>query len=219
MASSDLHKDHRKRMRDRFKQNGISAFEDHELLEMLLFSFLPRRNTNPIAHRLLDEFGDIQSVLSAERQELCRIDGIGESAAEQLKFIGELFSDITPRLFANIPLDTEDKIGMYSVLQMGTAPAGSAVAVYLDERDLIIDLHWLYRGKSEMTDGIHDFVCERAKKMHSSSVILIHNHRKEPLEASPEDTVITERLRRSAVKLKLKKIWHVITSEEGYMHI
>ncbi len=219
MESSAIHKDHRKRMRERFRQNGISSFSEHEILEMLLYSVIPRKNTNPIAHDLLDKFGDLHGVLSAEKYELCEIEGIGETVADHLVFLGYAFSDITTSLLGNVVLDTEDRIGMYAVMQMGIAQSDSAVAVYLDKNSLPISSEWLYRGKTEMTDRLSVYICDRAKDEKAVAVILMHNHRKEPLIPSAEDTLITKRLRENAAKIGIKKVWHVITSEEGYIFI
>lgn len=82
-----MHEGHRKRMYEKLK-NGDSLYE-HELLEILLFNAFQRKNTNPIAHALLDAFGSIAGVLNAEVDELCAIEGVGESVALYLKCIGE----------------------------------------------------------------------------------------------------------------------------------
>ncbi len=219
MKSPELHKDHRQRMRARFKKNGIFALEDHEILEMLLFSALPRRNTNPIAHDLLDRFGSIHGVLSATKNELCSVNGIGDTSAEKLMFLGEMFCGMLPKLFENIPLDSEDKIGMYAVMQMGISPAGSAAAVYLDKDGVILGTEWLYLGKCRMTEEIPLSMGEAALRYGAVSVVLMHNHKGEPLEVSPEDAVITKSLKDTMKSREFDKVWHVITSDEGYIFI
>lgn len=82
-----MHEGHRKRMYEKLK-NGDGLYE-HELLEILLFNAFQRKNTNPIAHALLDSFGSISGVLNAEVDELCAVEGVGESVALYLKCIGE----------------------------------------------------------------------------------------------------------------------------------
>jgi len=219
MNDKGLHANHRERMRERFRKNGIYAFEDHEILEVLLYSTIPRRNTNDIAHALLNRFKNLAGVLSASKRELCEIDGIGESSAEYLIYIGETFSEVTSQLFGKIALDSEDNVGMYAVMRMGTAPAESALALYLDENDIRISEEWLYRGKSRMTDSLELYIPKMAAECGAVSVILIHNHRGEPLKPSPEDTVITEKLREIAASAGINKVWHVIVSDDGYLHI
>lgn len=82
-----MHQGHRKRMYEKLK-NGDTLYE-HELLEILLFNAYPRVNTNPIAHALLNTFGSISGVLNAEVDELCAVEGVGESVALYLKCIAE----------------------------------------------------------------------------------------------------------------------------------
>lgn len=85
-----MHEGHRKRMYEKLK-SGERLYE-HELLEILLFNAFQRKNTNPVAHALLDAFGSIAGVLNAEVDELCAVEGVGESVALYLKCIGECTS-------------------------------------------------------------------------------------------------------------------------------
>ncbi len=82
-----MHEGHRRRMYEKLK-SGDSLYE-HELLEILLFNAFQRKNTNPIAHALLDAFGSIAGVFNAEVEQLCAVEGVGESVALYLKCIGE----------------------------------------------------------------------------------------------------------------------------------
>ncbi len=219
MDKTELHKDHRKRMRDRFKNGGISAFEEHEILEMMLFYALPRCNTNTIAHSLLQRFGDISGVLSAGKEELCSVDGVGESTAESLMFFGSVYMSITERLFEDVPLNTDDKAGMYAVMIFGTVPAGSAAVLYLDGDGRIISRRWLYKGEGKLTDALCGHIISEARENGAVSLILMHDHKNEPTSPSPEDTTITDNLRSYAETAGIKKVWHVIVTDDGYTHI
>jgi len=78
----NVHAGHRKRMRERFINGGLTMFEPHEVLELLLFEFIPVVNTNPIGHALIDAFGSVKGVLTAPYSELVKVPGIGPKAAE-----------------------------------------------------------------------------------------------------------------------------------------
>ena len=80
-----IHDGHREKMRQRFLQGGLDAFADHEALELLLYYAIPRRDTNPIAHALMDRYGSLSAVLSAPVEDLQKVEGIGESAAILLR--------------------------------------------------------------------------------------------------------------------------------------
>lgn len=90
MSSSDIHRGHRERLRRRFLETGIYGFQEHEILELLLFYALPRVNTNEISHRLIDKFGGIAAVLDADISELSAVKGLSESSAALIKFMRDL---------------------------------------------------------------------------------------------------------------------------------
>lgn len=89
MSEKKVHADHRKRMRQRFLDTGGAGFSSHELLELLLFGSVPRINTNPTAHKLIDRFGTVENVLSASADELQKVDGIGAASARLINVMGE----------------------------------------------------------------------------------------------------------------------------------
>ena len=82
-----VHDGHRQRIRARFLEHGLDNFEDHEALELLLSYTQPRKDVNPLAHRLIEHFGSFDAVFDAPIEELVKIDGIGESAAAMIKLV------------------------------------------------------------------------------------------------------------------------------------
>ncbi len=85
----DMAAGHRARMRERFKESDIEGFADHNILEMLLFGAVSRRDTNPMSHALMERFGSLRGVLSASEDELAAISGIGSAAAHYIKLNAE----------------------------------------------------------------------------------------------------------------------------------
>ena len=84
------HRDHRKRLRKQFMEQGGEGFHDHQLLELLLTYAIPRRDVNPLAHRLLDTYGSLSAVLRADPYSLMQVEGIGELSAVLLSLVGKL---------------------------------------------------------------------------------------------------------------------------------
>ncbi|MBF0190444.1 MAG: hypothetical protein HQL99_04760 [Magnetococcales bacterium] len=82
-----LHHGHRQRLRRRFLEEGLEGFEDHQVLELLLFNVLPRQDTNALAHLLLKRFGGLSAALEADPSDLAAIPGVGEAAAAFLSLI------------------------------------------------------------------------------------------------------------------------------------
>lgn len=90
MKKENVHDGHRDRLKKRFLNNGLESFEEHEILELLLFFAIPRRDTNKLAHMLLKKFGTLSDVLDAQEDELKKVDGIGENCVTLLKIIPQL---------------------------------------------------------------------------------------------------------------------------------
>ena len=116
MASPVSHEGHRQRLKNRFLQEGLENFEKHNVLEILLFYAIPQRDTNDIAHELLNTFGSLKGVFEADYTELLKVKGVKENTATLIKLIPEIareymFEEISEeRVF-----DTAEKIGKYFV--------------------------------------------------------------------------------------------------------
>ncbi len=91
-TKSNIHKDHRSRLKAQFSSNGVDALTDIQKLELLLFYSIPQKDTNPIAHKLLDEFGSIKNVFAASQTDLMKVSGIKENSATLIKFVGSMLN-------------------------------------------------------------------------------------------------------------------------------
>ena len=92
MEDKIMHDGHRQRLRERFLREGIDHFEDHNILELLLFFGIPRKDTNVLAHNLMKEFGTLSGVLEAPFEELCKVKGITQNAAFLISMMPQLLS-------------------------------------------------------------------------------------------------------------------------------
>ena len=92
-TKENLHENHRQRLKDRFLKNP-NSLNKHEILELLLFYAIPRKNVNPLAHKLLDKFGSVSAVLSADASQLSSVDGVGDNTATYISLLGKIM-DIT----------------------------------------------------------------------------------------------------------------------------
>ncbi len=142
----ELHKNHRARLRSRYQTEGLDAFADHMLLELLLFQSIPRVDTNPIGHRLLERFGTLDGVFAASEEELCTVEGVGPKTAQMLKAAGEhmLF-----RMLEDGGLSDEDfRLPLAAEYHMRGLPVG---AVSLFSRERVFDY---------LSDGGAEGLCE-----------------------------------------------------------
>ena len=216
MATKGIHANHRQRMKDKFKKEGIATFEDHEILEMLLFYAIPRVNTNEIAHNLLDRFGGLTQVFSADPAELCEIKGMGENSAEYIRFIGEIFREITSEMFNHTPIDSGDAAGLYTSLLLKQSPAENAVAIYLDGNGIRIAEEWL-SGRNIGTEALCTSIIGKAKELGAESIVVAHSHRHEPAVSSPDDDFIDRVLKSEAEKAGIRKVFDIIVADDEYV--
>lgn len=128
-ADKELHKGHRGRLKARFLREGEDSFDDHQVLELLLFYAVPRLDTNPAAHRLMQRFGSFSAVLEADPKDLSSVEGVGANAAAFLAMIPQ----ITRRYFLDrvkhtrkTP-NTSEAAADYLVPLMAGRPAGGSV--------------------------------------------------------------------------------------------
>ncbi len=132
MEEKDIHKEHRKRLRERFDKDP-GGFTKHELLELLLFYAIPRRNVNPVAHKLLAKYGSVKNVLRADGKDLAEVDGIGESAATYLNLIGKLLDVVADEKQDEPKIFRFDHIKIYLLTLYKAATAELFCAIYLSK--------------------------------------------------------------------------------------
>ena len=169
-----IHSGHRERMREKFKAGG--KFPPHELLEMLLTYSLPRVNTNELAHRLINRFGSIDGVLSADMDELQEIPGVGEKSALLIHLISEIYGSLGGPSVNRVVLDSIGKIGQYGVSLFRGMKREAVFALLLDSELCLVECVRMAGGSSS---GVHvDFqrVAKLSSAKRSAAVVLLHNH-------------------------------------------
>ena len=190
----NLHAGHRERMIEKFLNNPQS-FSDHELLEVLLFYAIPRRNTNDIAHRLLRTFGSIEKVFSADRQTLKSIDGVGDKVATEIMLVGRFiniihggrneparianFGDLyryVQKLFVN-----EKKVERFYMILLSSEFKIMTSVDFTDEIASSVSV--------EIPELVNAFAIHRPKYL-----IISHNHISGDPEPSESDDIMTMRV-------------------------
>lgn len=211
-----VHGGHRARMRDKLLCFGDCIFDDHELLEMLLYHTIPMRDTNPIAHRLLAVFGTIEGVLSASREQLMGIDGVKEKTADLILSV----SRFTEGSFLTTPirkrLDSHSVIGKYFADRFATVMHKETHMMLLTNSMELISTQKMFDSDIEdAQDEIASMVTYALKKG-AAVVILAHNHPYGPLYETPGDHYMTARLKESFSLAGILLIEHYIICGEGY---
>lgn len=215
----DLHKDHRERLRKKFEENS-SILEDHELLELLLFSIRPRINTNGIARRLVQKFGSIDKVFAASAKELKSVEGVGEQTAMMLKLQYELLKRFASSFASrdNLRLTTENA-GRYITSFFAGDTKENLIMLALDKECRIIKQAVVASGTNNRVHADISNIVKTALGLNAVYVIVAHNHPRGVLEPSAGDVRFTVELERALSFIEVRLIDHIIVSGEKYLSI
>jgi DNA repair protein RadC len=204
-------RDHRKRLRDRFLSGGAGALPDYEMLELVLFRAIPRRDVKPLARALLDRFGDFNGVLSAPVDQLEATRGVGEAVICELKVVEAAAHRLSrARVRQREVLSSWDALLDYCRTTMAHRATEQFRVFYLDRKNTLI-------ADEEQADGTVDHVpvypreiVKRALLLNASALILVHNHPSGDPTPSQADIAMTGQVAAAAHALGLVLHDHVI---------
>jgi DNA repair protein RadC len=213
-----VHDGHRDRKKDQFLRCGADSFADHELLELLLFYGIPQRDTNPIAHELVDHFGGLRGVFSAAPEDLMEVDYIKKNAAVLLRLVTAIYQRI-------LISDDEKAMIFQDSAQIGeffrTIYVGQPVEVMYQ---LCLDVKGKKRGIFKVSEGdlgsvglnIRQIV-ENALHCKAMVVVLAHNHPSGLALPSRDDRIATRMVREALDAVGIRLADHVIVADNDYV--
>ena len=212
-----VHDGHRDRLRQSYLEHGLMSMNDINALELLLFYAIPRRDTNEIAHRLLDRFGSLDGVFSAPAEELQEVEGIGENAAALLTLIPEIMKKSRVSKAREIrQIRSSDDAGAYLLPYFLNERDEVIYLLCLDTKRCVICCAEMGRGVVNSVDtGIRRIV-EKALKVRACSAILAHNHPDGIALPSREDEVFTRALYNALETVGIRLEDHIIVAEDDY---
>ena len=211
-----IHDGHRERLRNKIKKFGFECLEDHEKLEYLLFSFVPRRDTNAIAHELLLTFGSYKKVLDTDPDLLASVKGMTENAA--------LFLHLLPEAFSAYLLSEKEEQSLMSPLACAEAVSARIgrkqdecfLILYLTETGKMMKTEVFSHGNRRSISVDRDKIVATAVKCRAAYVVLGHNHPNGSLEPSDADIDSTNRIAQALGMAGIKLADHLIVSAYGY---
>ncbi|MBE6601588.1 MAG: hypothetical protein E7637_03675 [Ruminococcaceae bacterium] len=217
---ANIHKDHRHRMREKAKKAELSSLADHELLELLLFYSIPRVDTNPTAHALLQEFRGIKGVLNASPDELCRVNGVGENSALLIRLAVELL-----RRYELSYLKPTKMYDRMSTIAQYLQPKFLGIGeehVYLmlfNNSMHLIDCVLLAKGDVNCSQASFRKITELSLNLKASAVLLAHNHPDGLAIPSQEDLQFTDQINSHLNTLGITLVEHFIFAGMNYLPI
>ena len=214
----NIHKNHRGRVRTRFINEGFQSFEDHQILELLLFYAIPYKDTNQIAHRLIEMFGSFSAVLEAEVPDLLKVNGVGESTATLLRMMPELAQRYFHDRWRDRPIiNNTVKAGEYAVSLFVGLKYEAFYLVCLDSQNHVNNAIRVQEGTVDEAPVYPRLIVEHALRCSASKVILAHNHPGGSITPSRADIEVTRKLRNALESVAVTVIDHIIVAGPVYM--
>ena len=203
--------DHRKRLRARFMAGGAEAMPDYELLELVLFRAIPRRDVKPLARALMDRFGDFNRVISAAPARLCDVSGVGDAVITELKVVEAAAHRMArARVLQRHVLSSWDALLDYCHTSMAHRETEQFRVLFLDRKNTVIADEEQAKGTVDHVPVYPREVAKRALELNASALILVHNHPSGDLTPSQSDISMTDQINSACMALGLTLHDHLI---------
>ncbi|HEX7790977.1 MAG TPA: DNA repair protein RadC [Afipia sp.] len=209
---------HRERLRDRFRDAGADALSDYELLEMVLFRALPRRDVKPLAKALIAKFGSFAEVVHAPELRLKEVSGLGDSAITEIKLIAATASRVAKGQInkQKTVLSSWSSVIEYCRAAMAFADKEQFRILFLDKRNQLIADELQQVGTIDHTPVYPREVVKRALELSATAIILVHNHPSGDPTPSTADVQMTKSIMSIASPLGISVHDHIIVGKNGH---
>lgn len=217
LPEPDLRAGHRQRLKERFASGGPEALPDYELLEMVLFSAIPRRDTKPLAKRLLERFGSFAEVINAPPERLKEVEGVGDAAVTQLKIVrAGALRLMRGGIMQRPVLGSWSAVLEYCRAAMAFETREQFRILFLDKKNRLIADEVQQQGTVDHTPVYIREVVKRALELSASAIILVHNHPSGDPTPSRADIDMTRQIADAAKPLGIAIHDHVIVGRQGH---
>lgn len=208
---------HRKRLKERFAKVPLGSFQDYELLELMLFHVFQRKNTKPLAKRLIENFGSIKGVFHADKMELSKIEGIGPETINFLREMEDFFSRIhMPSNNEGTILNNWNSVINYCTLTMGFNQQEFLRILYLNRKNLLIADELMQQGTIDKVAIYPREIVRNCITRSASAVIMVHNHPSGDIKPSSDDIIVTQKIAAALEVIGVALHDHVIVAQDKH---
>ena len=208
---------HRARLRKRLFEGGPDALLDHELVEYLLALAIPRRDTKPLARKLIHDFGGFGQLMSADAEAIVRVGEVSEGAAAAIKIAQAAALRLLEPGFRNQPvLGSWQALLDYLRADMAFNPVERVRVLFLNSKNMLIRNEPMSEGSVDEAAVYVREVIRRALEYHATALILVHNHPSGDPQPSSQDIKLTREIIDAARPLRIQVHDHVIVGASGH---
>jgi len=209
---------HRQRLRERFLRSGNEGLQDYELLELVLFRAIPRRDVKPLAKQLIDTFGSFAEVISAPAERLREVEGLGEAAVVELKVVQAAALKLSQARVLNRPvLRSWAKVVEYCTASMAYGDTEQFRVLFLDHKHTLVADEVQQKGTVNHTPVYPREVVKRALDLGASGIVLVHNHPSGDPTPSRADIDMTKEIEDAGRGLKIQLIDHLVIGRGAHV--
>lgn len=208
---------HRKRLRERFRKNGVEGMHDYEILELLLTYAIPRKDVKPYAKDLIRRFGNLSGVLDAGQKELEEVARIGPVSATLIRLAKEVCGAyLADKIKGREVLSSPQAVLDFARVKLSGLPHEAFMAIFLNAKNRVLDFKIIQEGTVDRAVIYPRRIVEEALAHHAAGIIFVHNHPSGDTQPSPEDKQLTHSLVEAARTIDLRVLDHLIVGKEGY---
>lgn len=209
--------DHRQRLRTRFLEGGANAMPDYEIMELVLFAAIPRRDVKPLAKKLISHFGSFAEAIAAPIDRLMEVDGVGESVATHLKIVEAAALRLSKtKLLGRPALSSWSALIDYCAAAMARNPNEEFRILFLDRKNVLIADEVQNKGTVDHTPVYPREIVKRALELGASAIILVHNHPSGDPTPSRADIEMTRQIADAAKALRVAVHDHIVIGRSGH---
>lgn len=216
--TKEMSKNHRSRLRKRYELGGADSFDDYLMMELILFDFIPRVDTYPMAHRLIDKFGSVENVFRAPKHELIEIEGIGPKTADKIELYGSLIERAVSERLCKVPFTTDNGISPFLIWMFRGLEVDTVCLILLNKRGYITERNIFlpYESKEGSILIASDEIIESRRPAYA---VLAHKHPLGCLETSGNDILVTEGFFKICNKYGTIALQHYIVTDHEVIGI
>ena len=217
MTEKDHKHGHRDRLRERFQNGGVDALADYELLELLLFTAIPRKDVKPIAKDLIAAFGTLHKLFQASVEDMSQVKGISENTATFLKSVHALHTRAMKGELMNKPvLNNWDRLLDYCHATMAEDSIERFRVLYLNRKNILIEDEIHASGTIDGANVYTREIMKKAMNIGATALVLVHNHPSGDPTPSMPDIEITNQIKDAGAPLNVTVHDHLIISRSGH---